>query len=183
MKKSDREIMEILEAFDATGVPHSAAALCNADPKTVRRYVQARDLGRPVAGPVLRPRLIDPFLEKIEEWVDRSKGKIRADVAPASTPTRPSVATNESTPYSLASKYTNATSRPGATPRPFGPVGGVSAGGLGARVLRAEDLFPCFIYSLVEISGCGVTPARSEVVGNSSRSRAVFREGLRGVRQ
>ena len=79
MKKSDREIMEILEAFDATGVAHSAAPLCGADPKTVRRYAQARDLGRPVMAPVLRPRLIDPFLEKIEEWVDRSKGKVRAD--------------------------------------------------------------------------------------------------------
>ena len=25
--------------------------------------------------------LVDPFLEKIEEWVDRSRGKVRADVA------------------------------------------------------------------------------------------------------
>ena len=48
MKKSDREIMEILEAFDVTGVAHSAAQLAGADPKTVRRYAQARDLGRPV---------------------------------------------------------------------------------------------------------------------------------------
>ena len=79
MKKSDREIMEILEAFDATGVAHSAAPLCKADPKTVRRYAQARDLGRPVSEPVPRPKLIDPFLEKIEEWVERSKGQVRAD--------------------------------------------------------------------------------------------------------
>ncbi len=79
MKKSDREIMEILEAFDATGVAHSAAQLAGADPKTVRRYAQARDLGRPVAGPVLRPKLIDPFVDKAEEWVERSKGKVRAD--------------------------------------------------------------------------------------------------------
>jgi len=48
MKKSDREIMEILEAFDATGCAHSAAALAGVDPKTVRRYVAARDAGRPV---------------------------------------------------------------------------------------------------------------------------------------
>ena len=81
MKKSDREIMEILEAFDATGVAHSAAPLCKADPKTVRRYALARDLGRPAAGPVPRPKLIDPFLDKIEEWVDRSEGKVRADIA------------------------------------------------------------------------------------------------------
>jgi len=80
VKKSDREIMEILEAFDATGVAHSAAPLCNADPKTVRRYAQARDLGRPVTEPVLRPKLIDPFLDKVEEWVERSGGKVRADI-------------------------------------------------------------------------------------------------------
>ncbi len=79
MKKSDREIMEILEAYDATGVAHSAAPLCTADPKTVRRYAQARDLGRPVTAPVARPKMIDPFLDKIEEWVERSKGKVRAD--------------------------------------------------------------------------------------------------------
>src|SRR6478752_7546958 len=28
-----------------------------------------------------RPRLVDEFLPKIEEWVEQSKGKIRADVA------------------------------------------------------------------------------------------------------
>ena len=77
MKKSDREIMDILEAFDATGVANSAAPLCGADPKTVRRYAQ--DLGRPATGPVLQPKMIDPFLPKIEEWVDRSKGQVRAD--------------------------------------------------------------------------------------------------------
>ncbi len=80
MKKSDREIMEILEAFDATGCAHSAAQLAGVDPKTVRRYALARDVGRPVEASVRRPRLIDPFLDKIEEWVDRSEGKIRADV-------------------------------------------------------------------------------------------------------
>ena len=45
MKKSDREIMEILEAFDATGCAHSAAQLAGVDPKTVRRYVAKRDAG------------------------------------------------------------------------------------------------------------------------------------------
>ena len=31
--------------------------------------------------PAPRAKLIDPFLEKIEEWVDRSKGKVRADIS------------------------------------------------------------------------------------------------------
>jgi transposase len=72
--------MEILEAFDATWCAHSAADLVGVDPKTVRRYVEARDQGRPVTEPSRRPRLIDPHLAKIEEWVERSEGKVRADV-------------------------------------------------------------------------------------------------------
>ena len=35
MKKDDREIMEILEAYDVTGCAHSAAQLVGMDPKTV----------------------------------------------------------------------------------------------------------------------------------------------------
>lgn len=80
MKKSDREIMEILEAFDATKSANSAAELAGVDPKTVRRYVRARDAGRPVTGSSRRERITDPFLGKIEEWVDRTRGKVRADV-------------------------------------------------------------------------------------------------------
>lgn len=80
MKKSDREIMEILEAFDATGSAHSAAVLAGVDAKTVRRYVAARDAGVPVTGPGRRPKMIDGYLPKIEEWVERSSGKVRADV-------------------------------------------------------------------------------------------------------
>jgi hypothetical protein len=33
VKKSDREIMEILETFDATGCAHSAADIVGVDPK------------------------------------------------------------------------------------------------------------------------------------------------------
>ncbi|MGV9950279.1 IS21 family transposase [Rhodococcus aetherivorans] len=80
MKKSDRDIMEILEAYDATGSAHSAAQLAGVDPKTVRRYVAARDAGMPVTGPARRPRIIDEYLPKIEEWVERSKGRVRADI-------------------------------------------------------------------------------------------------------
>ena len=72
--------MEILEAFDATGCAHSAAPLAGVDPKTVRRYVAKRDAGEPVDEPVQRPKLIDPFLPKIEELVETSEGAVRADV-------------------------------------------------------------------------------------------------------
>ena len=79
MKKSDREI---LESFDATGCAHSAAALAGVDPKTVRRCVAKREAGEPVDAPVARPKLTDPFLDKIEELVETSEGEIRADVTP-----------------------------------------------------------------------------------------------------
>lgn len=79
--KSDRDVVEILEAFDLTRSAWSAAQLTGCDPKTVQRYVELRDAGRNPHERVRRPRLIDPFLEKVEEWVEASRAKIRADVA------------------------------------------------------------------------------------------------------
>jgi transposase len=71
--------MEILESFDLTRCCWSAGALAGCDPKTVARYVAARDAGGDPHIHARRPRLIDPFLEKIEELVERSAGAIRAD--------------------------------------------------------------------------------------------------------
>jgi hypothetical protein len=48
--------------------------------KTVARYVEARESGGNPFVHVRRPRLIDPFVEKVEELVDRSKAEVRADV-------------------------------------------------------------------------------------------------------
>jgi transposase len=74
--------MEILEAFDLAGTLRGAAELAGCDHKTVAHWVRARDEaggGLPVVG---RPRpRVDPFVVKIEEWVDRSRGRIRADAA------------------------------------------------------------------------------------------------------
>ena len=73
--------MEILEAFDLTGTLRGAAELAGCDHKTVAHWVRARDEaggGLPVA--VRRRPRVDAFAEKIEEWVDRSRGRIRADV-------------------------------------------------------------------------------------------------------
>jgi hypothetical protein len=78
--KSGREIMEILEAFDLTGCAHSAAQLAGSDRKTVARYVALRDAGADPAARERRSRSIDGFLAKVEELVDRSSGRIRADV-------------------------------------------------------------------------------------------------------
>ena len=47
---------------------------------TVARYVAARESGLVAAG-VARPQLTDEFLPKVEEWIERSNGKLRADIA------------------------------------------------------------------------------------------------------
>jgi transposase len=81
LKKSE-EVMEILEAFDLTGTLRGAAALAGCDHKTVARLVRAREAARGGLPVSVRPRpAVDAFVEKIEEWVDRSRGRIRADVA------------------------------------------------------------------------------------------------------
>lgn len=73
--------MEILEAYDLTGSLRDAGELAGCSHHTVGRYVAAREAGRLVPGsPAVRPSVIDPFLVKVEELVERSKGKVRADV-------------------------------------------------------------------------------------------------------
>jgi len=71
-----------LEAFDLTGTLRGAAELAGCDHKTVAHWVRARDEadgGLPLA--VRRRPRVDAFAVKLEEWVDRSRGRIRADVA------------------------------------------------------------------------------------------------------
>jgi transposase len=79
--KFDGEIMEILAAYDLTGSLRATAELTGCSHHTVARHVAARDAGKPIAEPVHRGRVTDTFLPKIEEWVEESKGKIRADKA------------------------------------------------------------------------------------------------------
>ena len=70
----------MLEAFDLTGSLRDAGELAGCSHHTVAAYVAERDEGRlGGVGPVRRKRIIDPWLAKIEEWVERSCGKIRAD--------------------------------------------------------------------------------------------------------
>ena len=78
--KSAEEIMNMLDAFDLTGSLRDAGELAGVSHHTVARYVAARASGV-AGGGVLRPMLIDEFLPKVEEWVERSNGKVRADVA------------------------------------------------------------------------------------------------------
>lgn len=77
--KSGASVMEILAAYDLTGSFRSAGELAGCSHHTVERYVAARDAGMVPAERVRRARGIDPFLVKVEEWVEKSSGKIRAD--------------------------------------------------------------------------------------------------------
>ena len=82
MKRSE-EVVEILEAFDLAGSLRGAAVLAGCDHKTVAHWVSARERaggGLPVA---VRPRpRVDPFAAKIEELVERSRGRIRRRQGP-----------------------------------------------------------------------------------------------------
>jgi hypothetical protein len=78
--KSDEEIMEILEAFDLTDSFRDAGELAGCSHYTVAHHVEARDEGT-VGGAARRDQLIGPFLARLEEWVEASHGKVRADVA------------------------------------------------------------------------------------------------------
>jgi hypothetical protein len=72
--------MEILEAYDLVGTYRGAAELAGCDHHTVKHYVQRRAAGLPPDAGLERPSIIDPYRAKIEELVEHSNGKIRADV-------------------------------------------------------------------------------------------------------
>ena len=75
------DVVEILEAFDLTGSLREAARLTGCSPMTVARYVRLRERGQAAPDPVRRDQILDPYLAKLEEWVERSHGRVRADVA------------------------------------------------------------------------------------------------------
>jgi Integrase core domain/Mu transposase, C-terminal domain len=79
--KSAEEIMQILDSYDLTGSFRAAAELAGCSHHTVAAHVARRDAPGVVDRPMPRPQLIDPYLAKVEEWVEQSKGKIRGDRA------------------------------------------------------------------------------------------------------
>ncbi len=73
--------MEILEAYDLTGSFRDAGVLAGCSHHTVAAHVAVRDAGGGSARSTVRAQLIDAYLAKVEEWVEKSTGKIRADKA------------------------------------------------------------------------------------------------------
>ena len=73
--------MKILDAYDLTGSLRDAGELAGCSHHTVKRYVDRRAAGGELDRAVARQQLIDEYLPKVEEWVERSKGKVRADKA------------------------------------------------------------------------------------------------------
>jgi transposase len=79
--KSAEEANRMLEHYDLTRSLRAAAELSGVSHHTVARVVARRDAGQPPDDAVARDRVIEPHFDKLEEWVDRSKGRIRADIA------------------------------------------------------------------------------------------------------
>ena len=78
---SKEKQMDVLEAYDLTKSLRGAAELTGVDHHTVARYVAARAAGLSIEEMAQeRPKASDDFADKIAEWVDRSNGKVRADV-------------------------------------------------------------------------------------------------------
>ena len=79
--KDGKEVTEILDSFDLVGSFRAAGELAGCSPNTVAGWVAKRDRGElgDLVAPVRRDRVIDPHMAKIEEWVEHSKAKIRAD--------------------------------------------------------------------------------------------------------
>ena len=75
--------MVILEAYDLTGSCRQAAVLVGCDHKTVAHWVAVREQtgGAPPERARHRRPVADSVAGKIEELVDRSRGRIRADQA------------------------------------------------------------------------------------------------------
>src|SRR5260370_2941164 len=80
MLPKERE-MEVLEAYDVTKSYRSAAQLCGVDHHTVARVVAARTLGAELGDETpVRSKVAEAFADKIVEWIERSNGRVRADV-------------------------------------------------------------------------------------------------------
>lgn len=78
--KDALETVNILATYDLTQSLRSVGELHGCFHHTVVRLVKERDSGRAPGAGIDSVRVTDAWLTKIEEWVDRTRGRIRADV-------------------------------------------------------------------------------------------------------
>lgn len=73
--------MEVLEVYDLTRSYRDTAVLCGVDHHTVARAVAGRAVGSEMTTEQgVCSKVADAFVDKIDEWVERSDGRVRADV-------------------------------------------------------------------------------------------------------
>jgi len=73
--------MQLLEAYDLTKSFRAAGQLTGVDHHTVARAVAARALGHDSGDDAaVRFPVAEAFVDKINEWIERSGGRVRADV-------------------------------------------------------------------------------------------------------
>jgi hypothetical protein len=77
--KRAEEVMEILEAYDLAGALRGAAQLAGCDHKTVAHWVRVREQAGGMSAATRRRPAVGDFAGKIDELVERSHGRIRAD--------------------------------------------------------------------------------------------------------
>ncbi len=73
--------MEILEAYDLAGTLRGAVMLAGCDHKTVAHWVRVREQAGGMPATRRRRPVVGDFAGKIDELVERSHGRIRADAA------------------------------------------------------------------------------------------------------
>ncbi len=148
----------MLEAFDLTRSYRAAAELAGCSHHTVEHYVALRDAGMLSNGlaPVERPKLIDGFLPKIEEWVDRSNGKVRGDVLFDKLVVLGFDGSDRTCRRALATVKLNHRAGRRRVYRPWIVEPGMGAVGLGARPDRRwpSELFVVCLVGVVPVPGC-----------------------------
>ena len=168
MKKPE-EAMEILEAYDLTGSLRRAAVLAGCDHKTVARLVAAREAaGGGLPERERRRPLVDPFAVKIEELVDRSRGRIGADQAHSKLVAMGYQGSERTTRRAVAEAKRRWRQKHGRRTRPWIPEPGLWLQwdyGDGPVVTRLPDGVVLRVAGVVALSGRGAVARQDVAVG------------------
>ena len=181
----------MLEAFDLCGSLRGAGELAGVSHHTVARYVAERDAGELAGGgPRRRGRIIDPWLPKIEEWVERSHAKIRADRAFDKLKALGFTGSERTVRRAVAEVKANHRRGRRRVYRPWIPrAGHVGAVGLGRRSghFWAKDESVLCVAGVVEVPGggrdLGSHPADGDRLSGSSDASLWRRPDLLAHRQ